>query len=55
MLVLRYFEDLTEVQTAHVMGIGVGTVKSSTRAALGRLRVLAPHLAELVTVGGEDR
>jgi len=47
-LVLRYYEDLTEVQTAAVLGIGVGTVKSTTRQALGRLRTLAPHLAELV-------
>jgi len=47
-LVLRYYEDLTEVQTAAVLGIGVGTVKSMTRQALGRLRTLAPHLAELV-------
>jgi RNA polymerase sigma-70 factor (sigma-E family) len=47
-LVLRYFEDLTEVQTAAQMGIGLGTVKSMTRQALGRLRRLAPHLAELV-------
>lgn len=47
-LVLRYFEDLTEVQTAAVLGIGSGTVKSMTRQALGRLRVLAPELAELV-------
>ena len=47
-LVLRYFEDLTEVQTAHVLGIGAGTVKSITRQALGRLRTLAPELAELV-------
>jgi RNA polymerase sigma-70 factor (sigma-E family) len=47
-LVLRYYEDLTEVQTAAALGIGVGTVKSTTRQALGRLRTLAPHLAELV-------
>lgn len=47
-LVLRYYEDLTEVQAAQVLGISVGTVKSSTRQALGRLRTLAPHLAELV-------
>lgn len=47
-LVLRYFEDLTEVQTAHVLGIRAGTVKSIGRQALGRLRVLAPELAELV-------
>ena len=35
-------------ETARVLGIGVGTVKSSTRQALGRLRVLAPELSELI-------
>lgn len=48
-LVLRFYEDLTEAQTAVALGIGVGTVKSQTRHALGRLRVLAPELAELLT------
>jgi RNA polymerase sigma-70 factor (sigma-E family) len=47
-LVLRYFEDLTEVQTAQALGIGAGTVKSIGRQALARLRALAPELAELV-------
>ena len=47
-LVLRYFEDLTEVQVAGVLGIGAGTVKSIGRQALGRLRTLAPELAELI-------
>ncbi|WP_182525429.1 SigE family RNA polymerase sigma factor [Nocardioides dongkuii] len=47
-LVLRYFEDLTEVQTAAELGIGAGTVKSIGRQALARLRTLAPDLAELV-------
>ena len=47
-LVLRYFEDLTEVQVAAALGISAGTVKSTTRQALGRLRVLAPDLAEHV-------
>lgn len=51
-LVLRYYEDLTERQTAATLGIGVGTVKSTCRQALTRLRVLAPHLAELV--GAEE-
>jgi RNA polymerase sigma-70 factor (sigma-E family) len=46
-LVLRYYEDLTEVETARVLGIGVGTVKSQSRQALARLRALAPHLGEL--------
>ncbi len=47
-LVLRYFEDLTEVQTAAALGIGSGTVKSIGRQALARLRTLAPELADLV-------
>ena len=41
-VVLRYFDDLTERQTAQVLGIGVGTVKSQSRDALARLRVLLP-------------
>lgn len=47
-LVLRFYEDLTEVQTAAALGVGLGTVKSQTRHALMRLRQLAPELAELV-------
>ena len=47
-LVLRFYEDLTEVQTAAALGISTGTVKSTTRHALGRLRALAPELAELI-------
>jgi RNA polymerase sigma-70 factor (sigma-E family) len=50
-LVLRFFEDLTEVQTASALGIGAGTVKSTTREALARLRAVAPHLEELLEVG----
>jgi len=46
-LVLRYFEDLTEAETAAILGCAVGTVKSQTRHALTRLRQLAPELAEL--------
>jgi RNA polymerase sigma-70 factor (sigma-E family) len=39
-LVLRYFEDLTEVETADLLGVSVGTVKSQTHAALNRLRTV---------------
>jgi RNA polymerase sigma-70 factor (sigma-E family) len=44
-LVLRYFDDLSEVRTAEVLGVSVGTVKSQTSVALRRLRALAPELA----------
>ena len=37
-IVLRYYEDLTEAQTAEVMGCSVGTVKSHVSIGLGRLR-----------------
>jgi len=37
---LRYYEDLTEAQTAQILGCSVGTVKSQASAAMGRLRIL---------------
>lgn len=37
-VVLRYYEDLSEAQTAEVMGCSVGAVKSQTHAGLARLR-----------------
>jgi RNA polymerase sigma-70 factor (sigma-E family) len=37
-LVLRYFDDLSEAEVADVMGCSVGTVKSTTSRALERLR-----------------
>ncbi|GHG59842.1 RNA polymerase sigma factor [Streptomyces griseocarneus] len=38
MVVLRYYEDFTEVQTAELLGVSVGTVKSAVSRALGKLR-----------------
>jgi len=37
-LVLRYFDDLTEADTAAALGISVGTVKSHAHNGLARLR-----------------
>lgn len=37
-VVLRYYEDLTEAQTAEILGCSVGTVKSHTSRAIRTLR-----------------
>ncbi len=38
-VVLRYFDDLTEAQTAEVLGCSVGTVKSQCSKAFAKLRI----------------
>jgi RNA polymerase sigma-70 factor (sigma-E family) len=43
-VVLRYVEDLTEQQTAALLGVAVGTVKSANARALAKLRA-APELS----------
>lgn len=46
MVVLRYYEGLTEPETAALLGVSVGTVKSTVSRALARLRdhrALAPE------------
>jgi len=44
-VVLRYFDDLTEAETARVLGCSVGTVKSQTARAMAALRT-SPALAD---------
>jgi RNA polymerase sigma-70 factor (sigma-E family) len=54
-IVLRYYDDLTERQTAQQLGIAVGTVKSQTRDGLSRLRELVPGLEEDLSVDAAAR
>ena len=45
-VVLRYWEDRTETETAAILGCSVGTVRSQAHKALGKLRV-SPLLGDL--------
>lgn len=38
MVVLRYYEDMTEAEVASIMGVSVGTVKSTVSRAIAKLR-----------------
>jgi RNA polymerase sigma factor (sigma-70 family) len=51
-IVLRYYEDLSEAQIAATMGCSTGTVKSQASKAMAKLRILMDN-ADLV--GGEVR
>ncbi|WP_405879439.1 SigE family RNA polymerase sigma factor [Streptomyces sp. NBC_01136] len=50
-VVLRYWEDLSESQTAEAMGCSVGAVKSNAAKGIAKLRAI-PGLADMVTHGG---
>jgi RNA polymerase sigma-70 factor (sigma-E family) len=58
-LVLRYWEDLSEAETAFLLGCSIGTVKSQASRGLSRLRdVLRPErparLGDAAWVGGTE-
>ena len=52
-IVLRYYEDLSEAQIANALGCAVGTVKSQSSTAIGALRraLAAAGVAEGVDEG----
>jgi RNA polymerase sigma-70 factor (sigma-E family) len=53
-LVLRFYDDLSEAQTAEAMKVSRNTVKSQTRLALRRLGELVPDLAPSVSEFAEE-
>jgi RNA polymerase sigma-70 factor (sigma-E family) len=56
-LVLRFYEDRTEAEVAQLLGLSVGTVKSRSHRALGRLRdrLGSPSLDPASSRGEEGR
>jgi RNA polymerase sigma-70 factor (sigma-E family) len=51
-VVLRYFEDLSERQIADILGVRVGTVKSQASKALAHLRLDESLRTEILLNGG---
>jgi RNA polymerase sigma-70 factor (sigma-E family) len=45
-VVLRYFEDMTEAEVADVLGVSLGTVKSTVSRAVAKLRIDAELQSE---------
>ena len=54
-VVLRFYEDMTEAQTAAALGCAVGTVKSLVHRALETLRGRLGEANEITSIEGEVR
>ena len=53
-LVLRYWEQLTDAEAAEVLGCPEGTVKSAGSRGLARMRELAGHWTDTAATCGRD-
>jgi RNA polymerase sigma-70 factor (sigma-E family) len=53
-LVLRYWEQLTDAETAAVMGCAIGTVKSAGSRGLARMRELADEWNNVAAMCGPN-
>lgn len=53
-IVLRYWEELSEAETARLMGCSTGTVKSAASRGLRRLRELTGEAADPAGHGADD-
>ena len=54
-IVLRYYEELTEAETAAVLGVSVGTVKSQASRALSSMRSRVVDSRQLSRGEGRER
>jgi len=53
-LVLRYFEQLSEAETAEALGCSVGTIKSATARGLARLREITAAADTAEAIGTKE-
>ena len=54
-LVLRFYADLSEMETARLLGVSVGTVKSQTHRGLARLGQLLKDRSETPTAAAPSK
>ena len=53
-VVLRYYEDMSEAEIAGVLGVSLGTVKSTVSRAVAKLRIDAELIGDFGAPGGAE-